>query len=41
MLYASYDDPFDEESVLDGKKDAHNDIVRSGRLFGGLCNDIK
>ncbi|VDP16731.1 unnamed protein product [Onchocerca flexuosa] len=41
MFYASYDDPFDEESILDGKKDTHNDIVRSGRLFGGLCNDIK
>ncbi|KAM3728456.1 Electrogenic sodium bicarbonate cotransporter [Dirofilaria immitis] len=41
MLYASYDDPFDEESVLDGKKEIHNDIVRSGHLFGGLCNDIK
>uniref|UniRef100_A0A915Q5V1 Anion exchange protein n=1 Tax=Setaria digitata TaxID=48799 RepID=A0A915Q5V1_9BILA len=41
MLYASYDDPFDEDPVLDSKKDTHNDIVRSGRLFGGLCNDIK
>uniref|UniRef100_A0A0R3RML0 Anion exchange protein n=1 Tax=Elaeophora elaphi TaxID=1147741 RepID=A0A0R3RML0_9BILA len=41
MLYTSFDDPFDGEPVLDGKKDAHTDIVRSGRLFGGLCNDIK
>ncbi|KAL3989974.1 anion exchange family protein [Acanthocheilonema viteae] len=41
MLYASYDDPFDGEPILDGKKDIHTDIVRSGRLFGGLCNDIK
>ncbi|VIO88821.1 Uncharacterized protein BM_BM9545 [Brugia malayi] len=41
MLYASYDDPFDGEPVLDGKKDTHTDIVRSGHLFGGLCDDIK
>uniref|UniRef100_A0A1I7W201 Anion exchange protein n=1 Tax=Loa loa TaxID=7209 RepID=A0A1I7W201_LOALO len=41
MLYASYDDPFDAEPALDGKKDIHTDIVRTGCIFGGLCNDIK
>ncbi|VDN00724.1 unnamed protein product [Thelazia callipaeda] len=41
MLYASYDDPFDEEPELEHKKEMHNDIVRTGRCFGGLCDDIK
>uniref|UniRef100_F1KU85 Anion exchange protein n=1 Tax=Ascaris suum TaxID=6253 RepID=F1KU85_ASCSU len=40
MLYACYDDPFDEEPVEE-EKVTHSDIVRTGRLFGGLCEDIR
>lgn len=39
MLYASYDDPFDEEPVEE-VKEFHSDIVRTGRLFGGLIEDV-
>uniref|UniRef100_A0A915B149 Anion exchange protein n=1 Tax=Parascaris univalens TaxID=6257 RepID=A0A915B149_PARUN len=40
MLYACYDDPFDEGPVEE-EKVTHSDIVRTGRLFGGLCEDIR
>uniref|UniRef100_A0A7E4VER9 Anion exchange protein n=1 Tax=Panagrellus redivivus TaxID=6233 RepID=A0A7E4VER9_PANRE len=38
MLYANYDDPFDDN--LDEKHHEIN-IVRSGRICGGLVDDIK
>ncbi|VDM40141.1 unnamed protein product [Toxocara canis] len=41
MLYACYDDPFDEEPPVEEEKVSHSDIVRTGRLFGGLFEDIK
>ncbi|KAE9551138.1 hypothetical protein FO519_005647 [Halicephalobus sp. NKZ332] len=40
MLYADYDDPFDQD---DEEKEEHEavEIVRTGRCFGGLIDDIK
>ena len=38
MLYADYDDPFDD--TVD-KDEVKHEIVRTGRLFGGLIKDVK
>lgn len=40
MLYATYEDPFDDEPILE-HKEGHSDIVRTGRCFGGLYDDVK
>ena len=39
MLYADYDDPFDAEE--EEKEENEAAIVRTGRCFGGLIDDIK
>lgn len=40
MFYAFYEDPFDDE-VDPLTTAAEAEIVRTGRCFGGLIDDIK
>uniref|UniRef100_A0AC35FWP3 Anion exchange protein n=1 Tax=Panagrolaimus sp. PS1159 TaxID=55785 RepID=A0AC35FWP3_9BILA len=39
MLYADYEDPFDD--TFDQRDEEKSGIVRTGKLFGGLFQDIK
>ncbi|VDN51370.1 unnamed protein product [Dracunculus medinensis] len=42
IIYAAYDDAFaSKETVIEEPFICHNDIVRSGRCFGGFIDDLK
>lgn len=41
MLYACYDDPFEEEPIVEKIEEPHSEIKRTGRFFGGFWEDLQ
>lgn len=41
LLYACYDDPFEEEPVFEKVEEPSSEIKRTGQIFGGLYEDLK